>query len=742
MKKRILSILLFISLLTLVFFSNVKASTNKAKIYIDFPTQNQNTNQTLSIHGWFMSEIKDKSLKFYIDNENTEIKSGIKRYARGDVTSSVKGYGTPQQNPQAGFDGKVDISNLKDGKHTLIVRAIDNKTGEKLGEEKQTFNLKKDYKTNMWIDWPNVNETVGTKVKVHGWVMSNLKDKNVKIYLDNENTDITSKIKRYARGDVTSSVKGYGTAAENPEAGFDGEVDISNLKDGKHKIIVKVINAKTNETMAQSTREFNVRKYNTSLWIDWPNVNETVGTKVKVHGWVMSNLKDKNVKIYLDNENTDITSKIKRYARGDVTSSVKGYGTAAENPEAGFDGEVDISNLKDGKHKIIVKVINVKTNEIMAQSTREFNLQKYKTSIWIDFPFQGGNYRNTLNIHGWVMSEESDKEVRFYLNNNNITSSIKRYARGDVTSTVKGYGTPQQNPQAGFDGTINISGYSMGQYTLKVEVYSKRNSEVIGTAYKTFSLNSYTYVSGAFGMSGLKEYNRAQGGDLIYHRIGDGKNVMFAVFSTHGFEDSWGKDGQELTYIADQFISHLKTFQANYKDILNNWTIYIIPKLNYDGQSFGWSNNGPGRTTIRSDASGHKGIDLNRCWSVSYKSYRDDRNYSGTAPFQACESRYLREFMLSYKSKNGKTIVVDLHGWLNETIGDNGLGWFYRDRYGIKQHIGTYGGGYLVNWARTTLSNTRSVLVELPMVSNHNQVVSQSFAEKYIQATTNMLRNN
>ncbi len=742
MKKRILSIVLFISLLTLVFFSNVKATTNTSMMYIDFPIQNQTTNQKLKVHGWFMSEIKDKSLKFFIDNEKTEITSDIKRYNRPDVTGSVKGYGTPEQNPLAGFDGEVDISNLKDGKHTLIVRATDNKTGEILKEEKQSFNLKKTYKTSMWIDWPNVNETVGTKVKVHGWVMSDLKDKNVKIYMDNESTDITDKIKRYDRPDVKNYVKGYGTPAQNPLAGFDGEVDTSNLKDGKHKIIVKVINTKTNETMMQSTREFNVQKYKTSLWIDWPNVNERVGTKVKIHGWVMSNLKDKNVKIYMDNESTDITDKIKRYDRPDVKNYVKGYGTPEQNPLAGFDGEVDTSNLKDGKHKIIVKVINAKTNEIMVQDTREFNVQKYKTSICIDFPYQGANYRNTLNIHGWVMSEESDKEFRFYLNNKNISSSIKRYDRPDVKNYVKGYGTPEQNPLSGFDGTINISGYSAGQYTLKVEVYSKRNSEVMETAYRTVNLNSYTYVSGAFGMSGLKEYNRAQGGDLVYHRIGDGKNVMFAVFSTHGFEDSWHKDGQELTYIAEQFISHLRGFQSSYQDILNNWTIYIIPKLNYDGQSFGWTNNGPGRTTIHSNAPGTKGIDLNRCWSVSYKSYRDDRNYNGTSPFQACESRYLRDFMLSYKSKNGKTIVVDLHGWLNETIGDNGLGWFYRDRYGIKEHIGTYGGGYLVNWARTTLSNTRSVLVELPMVSSHNQVVSQGFAEKYIQATMNMLRNS
>ena len=97
--------------------------------------------------------------------------------------------------------------------------------------------------------------------------------------------------------------------------------------------------------------------------------------------------------------------------------------------------------------------------------------------------------------------------------------------------------------------------------------------------------------------------------------------------------------------------------------------------------------------------------------------------------------------MLSKKSTSGRTIVIDLHGWLNETIGDSGLGSHYRAQYGMGTHISSYGGGYLINWARS-LSNTRSALIELPPVSNHNQVVSRDYAGKYIRATISMLRSN
>jgi hypothetical protein len=55
------------------------------------------------------------------------------------------------------------------------------------------------------------------------------------------------------------------------------------------------------------------------------------------------------------------------------------------------------------------------------------------------------------------------------------------------------------------------------------------------------------------------------------------------------------------------------------------------------------------------------------------------------------------------------------------------------------EHIGN---GYLINWAKNSLRNARTMLLELPdSVRNHNDVVNQNFAEKFINATINMLRN-
>lgn len=710
------------------------------QIYIDYPEINGYEDKNMKIHGWIMSESENKDVKFYIDNKKNNITESIKRYNRPDVTGSVEGYGTAEQNPLSGFDGIVNLSTYNDGEHKLIIQVINNDTDEIISEESRTFYVEK-YKTQLYIDYPTQNEKQKNAVYVHGWVMSQAENKEIKVYIDDEQNDETENIERYDRPDVTGSVEGFGTPEQNQLAGYRGTIDLSNYKDGSHTIIIKVINIDTGETISEDRRTINIEKFNTQVYIDHPSTNQRIKTTLNIHGWLMSETKNKEIKVFIDNTQNEVTESIKRYDRPDVTGSIEGYGTPEQNPLAGFDGIIDVSNYKDGYHKVIIQVINTDLNEVIKEERIQFNLRKYNTQIYTDYPVQGQNYRNYLNVHGWYMSEQSNKEIRFYFNNQDITNQINLYNRPDVTGSIEGYGTPEQNPLAGFDGTINVSGYASGDYILRIEVYSKTLGEMIDTISIPVSINKFTYQEGTYGKSGMKVHREAEGDYLKYYRIGDGPNVMFAVFSVHGFEDGWHKDGQELSYIAEQFKSHLLQNQMNYQDVLNNWTIYIFPCANTDGQYYGWDNNGSGRTTLYSAAPGNKGIDMNRCWSVGYSRSTSNREYNGTEPFQAYEARYLRDFMLSRKSTSGRTIVIDLHGWLNETIGDSGLGSHYRTQYGMGTHISSYGGGYLINWARS-LSNTRSALIELPPVSNHNQVVSRDYAGKYIRATISMLRSN
>lgn len=248
------------------------------------------------------------------------------------------------------------------------------------------------------------------------------------------------------------------------------------------------------------------------------------------------------------------------------------------------------------------------------------------------------------------------------------------------------------------------------------------------------------YENGIYGVSGAKIKGINGGSDLEYFRYGSGENVLFTTFCIHGFEDSWDRDGGVLVNIANDFYKRLVNTQD--KDIAKNWTIYIFVEVNPDGRRFGYTNQGPGRTTLYSKV--EKGIDINRSWQTGneYKIYTDDRNYNGTTGFQAYEAEYLRDFLLSHKSKNGKTVLVDLHGWEDQLIGDEEICKYYKQQYTSCRTTGygRYGTQYLITWARQNLG-AKVALVELPLADNYEQVNSMKLSDKYVNATLEMLRN-
>ena len=266
--------------------------------------------------------------------------------------------------------------------------------------------------------------------------------------------------------------------------------------------------------------------------------------------------------------------------------------------------------------------------------------------------------------------------------------------------------------------------------------------------FKFSRIGQVSYYEGTYGNTGLKIANRG-GSELKYYKYGSGENVFFATFAIHGYEDSWEKDGTELVTIANNFYKDL--IARDDSEISEKWTIYIFPGVNLDGLSDGWTNNGPGRTTLYSKAPNNKGIDLNRCWQVgnSYTRYTDNRNYNGTAGFQAYEAESLRDFLLEHKSKNGQTILVDLHGWTQQLIGDPGICSLFQVQFpeNNADSIGRYGTGYLINWARVYLGssakNARSALIELPnynnTVTSHQSVVNNNFYGRYLTSTINVL---
>ena len=320
---------------------------------------------------------------------------------------------------------------------------------------------------------------------------------------------------------------------------------------------------------------------------------------------------------------------------------------------------------------------------------------------------------------------------------------LKRTQRADVIKAIQGYGGIEKNPTPGYELNVDFSKYGVGMHTISIQVLSKEGKIL---AQETRKIN----VIGTYGNSGLKHKGDSRGSNLEYYKFGTGPNVLFATFAVHGFEDKWNHDGGELVTIANNFYNRLNN--GSYSDIAQKWTIYIFPEVNPDGRRHGYTNNGPGRTTIFSKATGNQGIDINRSWQIDgvpYTVYTDSRNYNGTAGFQAYEAQALRDFMLSNQSANGQTILIDLHGWTNQLIGDEDIcmNYYYpRFQNADRSALGRYGTGYLVNWARSTLrsssANARSALIELPSngINSHQDVLNYDLSNRYIDSTILMLR--
>ena len=291
------------------------------------------------------------------------------------------------------------------------------------------------------------------------------------------------------------------------------------------------------------------------------------------------------------------------------------------------------------------------------------------------------------------------------------------------------------------DGEISgTEGQSKRLEAIQIRIISKENDSDSQEEPK------FERQEGTYGKTGLNVADKG-GSELKYLKYGTGKNVFFATFAIHGYEDKWDKDGYELIEIANNFYN--KLLEDKDYDLAKKWTIYIFPGVNQDGLQEGSTNNGPGRTTLYSQAPQNKGIDLNRCWQIgsTYEKFTSDRNYNGNIGFQAYEAQALRDFMLKNKSKDGQTILVDLHGWTQQLIGDENICSYYEQQFpeNNKRSVGRYGSGYMISWGRTYLGSqgrpAKTALIELPRdgVKNHQSVIDKDFSNRYIYATMKML---
>lgn len=231
------------------------------------------------------------------------------------------------------------------------------------------------------------------------------------------------------------------------------------------------------------------------------------------------------------------------------------------------------------------------------------------------------------------------------------------------------------------------------------------------------------FTKGTYGTSGL-------GKDLVFYKVGNGKNIVFMIFELHGWEDAWAMDGVELVNISSSLMNNLSTMNQS---IFSDWTIYIVPYANPDGLTNGYTNGGPGRCAVTSK------VDMNRCWPANFVPViSNSRNYTGESPLQAQEAIYLRDFLAEHESSNNLTILLDVHGWYNETYGDTEIATYFNQQFS-NAHYNTFGSGYLTTWGK--LRGYSTCLIELPQPSLPSDIISNNYAGKLTNGLVNLITN-
>lgn len=485
MKNKYKILLSFIIIIIASFaIYTVKAVENKTLLCLDYPKV-QTYKTSMYVEGWGMSEEKEVQIKAYIDT--TEVTEQLKRMKRIDVLSSIKGYGDAITNPTPGFQGIIDLSLFKDGQHTFVIKAISNETQQVLAQETKTFTINK-YNSLICVDYPRANENVKDNLYVEGWLMSENAEAQVKLYIDEK--DYSDAIVRTNRNDVLSAIKGYGGSTSNPQPGYKANIDLKHLKDGQHSVKIQIYSPKSEEIMFEHTREIQVKKYNSLLCVDYPITNGKEKDSLYVEGWVMSEDKDAQVKLYIDGE--DYSSEIQRTQREDVINAVKEYGGSSKNSNPGYQANVDLTNVKDGIHQVTIKVYSPNSEEIMCEHTRNIQVNKYDTLMCLDYPKNGENTNYNLYIEGWIMSEDKNATIYAYIDGIDYSNYIERTERKDVINAIKGYGGINKNTAPGFTANIDLGKFKDGIHTLIIKAISPNTEDLLFQEIRKITVKKYT----------------------------------------------------------------------------------------------------------------------------------------------------------------------------------------------------------------------------------------------------------
>ena len=557
MKKVIKTILLMIIIMLGFMMSSYAKEEYIATSYIDNP-ETEIVKDLMYVRGWVMTNDANATIKFYIDGQEQKYQD-FKREERPDVIKAITGYGGKEKNPNPGYITYINMSHVTDGTHLFTVEVVSSE-GKVLTKENRNITVKK-YVAKTDIDAPNNGQTISTNMYVRGWYMSDDKNANVKMYIDNQEIkNIT--LMRETRLDVLNAIKGYGDVSINMKPGFITNIDMSNIKDGEHQFKVTILTEDGREMTAE-TRNIVVKKYNATADIDNP-LNEYAREQMYVRGWYMTDDEKATMKMYIDD--MELTGySITREKRPDVLKAIQGYGGANKNPTPGFVTTVDISNITDGQHIFKIELYS-RTGEKILTQIRNITVKKYEATSYLDEPLDK-IVKDEMYVRGWVMTNDTKATIDIYIDGNKQNNiQITREQREDVIGAIQGYGGKEKNPNPGYKTYINLSNKTDGIHTIMIEVKS-REGEILLQESRNFELKKYVAKT-----------------DIDKP---DGKDIISTNMSIRGWYMSDDKDAIVKMYLDNKEISNVSITKEERPDVLNAIKGYgdksINPKPGYTG---------------------------------------------------------------------------------------------------------------------------------------------------------------
>ena len=159
---------------------------------------------------------------------------------------------------------------------------------------------------------------------------------------------------------------------------------------------------------------------------------------------------------------------------------------------------VNANNVSEDMVKEIEKFVNDTEN---VKNKYLENQKQINTCITIDFPQTEQNSRNTLYIQGWQLSNEENRKVEVWINENNVTDKMTFSLRQDAVDAMRGqgFGDESTNANSGFGGNVDISNYKSGNYTLKVKIILNSTNEVLTESSRIIGINKESFEIGTYG---------------------------------------------------------------------------------------------------------------------------------------------------------------------------------------------------------------------------------------------------